>query len=149
MQLIAQSIPVLAGQLIMRVTPQTMLWRLAAQSAVPATDPFKAQKDNSLRFTWELVLDKAALPYANDLDPQNKLADLINLQRQIAPVFAEVPRTMFSPAWLWVWRGATPQGVIVASPNFTLPPYFRAPVVPNLNLPKGYVMVLQQQVGKD
>jgi len=95
------------------------------------------------------VLDKAALPYANDLDPQNKLADLINLQRQIAPVFAEVPRTMFSSAWLWVWRGATPQGVIVASQGFTLPPYFRAPVVPNLNLPKGYVMVLQQQVGKD
>ncbi len=149
MQLIAQSIPVLAGQLIMRVTPQTILWRLAAQSAIPATDPFKAQKDNSLRFAWEIALDKAALPYANDLDPQNKLADLINLQRQIAPVFAEVPRTMFSSAWLWVWRSATPQGVIVASQGFTLPPYFRAPVVPNLNLPKGYVMVLQQQVGKD
>jgi len=149
MQLIAQSIPVLAGQLIMRVTPQTMLWRLAAQNAIPTTDPFKAQKDNSLRFAWELALDKAALPYANDLDPQkNKLADLINLQRQTAPVFAEVPHTMFSSAWLRVWRAAPVQGVLNI-PNIPLPQFYRAPVVPNLNLPKGYAMVLQQQVGKD
>jgi len=148
MQLIAQSMPVLAGQLFMRVTPQTMLWRLAAQSAIPATDPIKAQKDNSLRFAWEIGLDKAALPYTSDLDPQNKIADLINLQRQPAPVFAEVPHTMFSSAWLWAWRAATLSGVLNLG-NTTLPPYFRAPVVPNLNLPKGYVMVLQQQIGKD
>jgi hypothetical protein len=32
-QLLAQSIPILAGRLIMRVTPQTMLWRLAEQRA--------------------------------------------------------------------------------------------------------------------
>ena len=30
-----------------------------------------------------------------------------------------------------------------------LPSFYRAPVVPDLNLPKGYVMVLQQQLGKD
>jgi hypothetical protein len=147
-QLLAQSIPILAGRLIMRVTPQTMLWRLAAQDAIPATDTFKSQKDNSLRFAWELSLDKAALPYGNDLNPQNKLADLTDLQRQIAPVFAEVPHTMFSSAWLWAWRAAPLSGVLNLG-NATLPPYFRAPVVPNLNLPKGYVMVLQQQVGKD
>jgi hypothetical protein len=147
-QLIAQSAPIIAGQLIMRVTPQTMLWRLAAQGAIPATDTFKPQKDNSLRFAWELSLDKAALPYGNDLNPQNKLADLTDLQRQIAPVFAEVPHTMFSSAWLWAWRAAPLSGVLNLG-NATLPPYFRAPVVPNLNLPKGYVMVLQQQVGKD
>jgi hypothetical protein len=155
-QLLAQSIPILAGRLIMRVTPQTMLWRLAAQNAIPPTlpnppntpDPLKPQKDNSLRFAWELSLDKAALPYGNDLNPQNKLADLTDLQRQIAPVFAEVPHTMFSSAWLWAWRAAPLSGVLNLG-NATLPPYFRAPVVPNLNLPKGYVMVLQQQVGKD
>jgi hypothetical protein len=147
-QLIAQSAPIIAGQLIMRVTPQTMLWRLAAQGAIPATDTFKPQKDNSLRFAWELSLDKAALPYGNDLNPQNKLADLTDLQRQIAPVFAEVPHTMFSSAWLWAWRAAPLSGVLNLG-NATLPPYFRAPVVPNLNLPKGYVMVLQQKVGKD
>jgi hypothetical protein len=112
-QLIAQSAPIIAGQLIMRVTPQTILWRLAAQSAIPATDTFKPQKDNSLRFAWEVGWDKASLPYAHDLAPQNKLADLINLQRQIAPVFAEVPHTMFASAWLWAWRAAPPQGVIV------------------------------------
>jgi hypothetical protein len=154
-QLLAQSIPILAGRLIMRVTPQTMLWRLAAQDAIPATDTFKSQKDNSLRFAWELSLDKAALPYGNDLNPQNKLADLTDLQRQIAPVFAEVPHTMFSSAWLWAWRAAPLSGVLDVRQSdnlFARPPnqqYFRAPVVPNLNLPKGYVMVLQQQVGKD
>jgi hypothetical protein len=154
-QLLAQSIPILAGRLIMRVTPQTMLWRLAAQDAIPATDTFKSQKDNSLRFAWELSLDKAALPYGNDLNPQNKLADLTDLQRQIAPVFAEVPHTMFSSAWLWAWRAAPLSGVLDVRQSdnlFARPPnqqYFRTPVVPNLNLPKGYVMVLQQQVGKD
>jgi hypothetical protein len=155
-QLLAQSIPILAGRLIMRVTPQTMLWRLAAQNAIPPTlpnppntpDPLKPQKDNSLRFAWELSLDKAALPYGNDLNPQNKLADLTDLQRQIAPAFAEVPHTMFSSAWLWAWRAAPLSGVLNLG-NAPLPPYFRAPVVPNLKLPKGYVMVLQQQVGKD
>jgi hypothetical protein len=151
-QLLAQSIPILAGRLIMRVTPQTMLWRLAAQRAVG--DPNSASA-NALRFAWELSLDKAALPYGNDLNPQNKLADLTDLQRQIAPVFAEVPHTMFSSAWLWAWRAAPLSGVldVRSSDNlFARPPnqqYFRAPVVPNLNLPKGYVMVLQQQVGKD
>ena len=111
-QLIAQSAPIIAGQLIMRVTPQTILWRLATQGAIPATDTFKPQKDNSLRFALEVGWDKASLPYMHDLDPQNKLADLINLQRQIAPVFAEVPPTMFSSAWLWAWRAAPPQGVM-------------------------------------
>jgi hypothetical protein len=144
-QLLAQSIPILAGRLIMRVTPQTMLWRLAAQGAFGAPTSASA---NALRFAWELSLDKAALPYGNDLNPQNKLADLTDLQRQIAPVFAEVPHTMFSSAWLWAWRAAPLSGVLNLG-NATLPPYFRAPVVPNLNLPKGYVMVLQQQVGKD
>jgi hypothetical protein len=144
-QLLAQSIPILAGRLIMRVTPQTMLWRLAAQGAFGAPTSASA---NALRFAWELSLDKAALPYGNDLNPQNKLADLTDLQRQIAPVFAEVPHTMFSSAWLWAWRAAPLSGVLNLG-NASLPPYFRAPVVPNLNLPKGYVMVLQQQVGKD
>jgi hypothetical protein len=144
-QLLAQSIPILAGRLIMRVTPQTMLWRLAAQGA--SLRP-TAQVTKALRFAWELSLDKAALPYGNDLNPQNKLADLTDLQRQIAPVFAEVPHTMFSSAWLWAWRAAPLSGVLNLG-NAPLPPYFRAPVVPNLNLPKGYVMVLQQQVGKD
>jgi hypothetical protein len=141
-QLLAQSIPILAGRLIMRVTPQTMLWRLAEKGA------FGAPTSDALRFAWELSLDKAALPYGNDLNPQNKLADLTDLQRQIAPVFAEVPHTMFSSAWLWAWRAAPLSGVLNLG-NAPLPPYFRAPVVPNLNLPKGYVMVLQQQVGKD
>jgi hypothetical protein len=144
-QLLAQSIPILAGRLIMRVTPQTMLWRLAAQGAFGVPTSASA---NALRFAWELSLDKAALPYGNDLNPQNKLADLTDLQRQIAPVFAEVPHTMFSSAWLWAWRAAPLSGVLNLG-NAPLPPYFRAPVVPNLNLPKGYVMVLQQQVGKD
>jgi hypothetical protein len=151
-QLLAQSIPILAGRLIMRVTPQTMLWRLAAQGAFGAPTSASA---NALRFAWELSLDKAALPYGNDLNPQNKLADLTDLQRQIAPVFAEVPHTMFSSAWLWAWRAAPLSGVLDVRQSdnlFARPPnqqYFRAPVVPNLNLPKGYVMVLQQQVGKD
>jgi hypothetical protein len=151
-QLLAQSIPILAGRLIMRVTPQTMLWRLAAQGAFGAPTSASA---NALRFAWELSLDKAALPYGNDLNPQNKLADLTDLQRPIAPVFAEVPHTMFSSAWLWAWRAAPLSGVldVRSSDNlFARPPnqqYFRAPVVPNLKLPKGYVMVLQQQVGKD
>jgi hypothetical protein len=144
-QLLAQSIPILAGRLIMRVTPQTMLWRLAEQGAVGDPDSARAK---ALHFAWELSLDKAALPYGNDLNPQNKLADLTDLQRQIAPVFAEVPHTMFSSAWLWAWRAAPLSGVLNLG-NAPLPPYFRAPVVPNLNLPKGYVMVLQQQVGKD
>jgi hypothetical protein len=148
-QLLAQSIPILAGRLIMRVTPQTMLWRLAEKGA------FGAPTSDALRFAWELSLDKAALPYGNDLNPQNKLADLTDLQRQIAPVFAEVPHTMFSSAWLWAWRAAPLSGVLDVRQSdnlFARPPnqqYFRAPVVPNLNLPKGYVMVLQQQVGKD
>jgi len=151
-QLLAQSIPILAGRLIMRVTPQTMLWRLAAQGAFDAPTSASA---NALRFAWELSLDKAALPYGNDLNPQNKLADLTDLQRQIAPVFAEVPHTMFSSAWLWAWRAAPLSGVLDVRQSdnlFARPPnqqYFRAPVVPNLKLPKGYVMVLQQQVGKD
>jgi hypothetical protein len=151
-QLLAQSIPILAGRLIMRVTPQTMLWRLAAQGAFGAPTSASA---NALRFAWELSLDKAALPYGNDLNPQNKLADLTDLQRQIAPIFAEVPHTMFSSAWLWAWRAAPLSGVLDVRQSdnlFARPPnqqYFRAPVVPNLNLPKGYVMVLQQQVGKD
>jgi len=148
-QLIAQSAPIIAGQLIMRVTPQTILWRLAAQGAIPATDTFKPQKDNSLRFALEVGWDRASLPYTHDLDPQNKLADLINLQRQIAPVFAEVPPTMFSSAWLWAWRAAPPQGVMDVRQPSPLPSFYRAPVVPDLNLPKGYVMVLQQQLGKD
>jgi hypothetical protein len=151
-QLLAQSIPILAGRLIMRVTPQTMLWRLAEQGAVGDPDSARAK---ALRFAWELSLDKAALPYGNDLNPQNKLADLTDLQRQIAPVFAEVPHTMFSSAWLWAWRAAPLSGVLDVRQSdnlFARPPnqqYFRTPVVPNLNLPKGYVMVLQQQVGKD
>jgi hypothetical protein len=136
----------------MRVTPQTMLWRLAEQGAVGDPDSARAK---ALHFAWELSLDKAALPYGNDLNPQNKLADLTDLQRQIAPVFAEVPHTMFSSAWLWAWRAAPLSGVLDVRQSdnlFARPPnqqYFRAPVVPNLKLPKGYVMVLQQKVGKD
>lgn len=147
-QLIAQSVPVLAGQLIMRVTPQTMLWRLARQGAFEDPADPNDPRPVTLQFAWESALDKAALPYGNDLDQQNKLADLTNLQRQIAPVFAESPRTMFASAWLWVWRAAPVQGVLNLG-NGILPQYYRAPVVPILNLPKGYVMVLQQQVGKD
>jgi hypothetical protein len=168
-QLIAQSAPIIAGQLIMRVTPQTMLWRLAAQNAIPPTlpnppntpDPLKPQKDNSLRFAWELSLDKAALPYLKrlDIDPNLRLQNplqLSDLQSLANVPFAEVPHTMFSSAWLWAWRAAPLRGVLdvrLGNDNlFARPPnqqYFRAPVVPNLNLPKGYVMVLQQQVGKD
>jgi hypothetical protein len=159
-QLLAQSIPILAGRLIMRVTPQTMLWRLAAQDAIPATDTFKSQKDNSLRFAWELSLDKAALPYLKrlDIDPNLRLQNplqLSDLQSLANVPFAEVPHTMFSSAWLWAWRAAPLSGVLDVRQSdnlFARPPnqqYFRAPVVPNLKLPKGYVMVLQQQVGKD
>ncbi len=154
-QLLAQSIPIVAGQLIMRVTPQTMLWRLVAQNAIPTTDPLKAEKDNALRFAWELGLDKAALPYPKrlDRDPATnlqqplQLSDVQNLVNSLP--FAEMPRAMFASAWLWVWRAATPQGVLdvagVLLPNH----FYRAPVVPNLNLPKGYAVVLQQQVGED
>jgi hypothetical protein len=149
-QLLAQSIPILAGRPIMRVTPQTMLWRLAAQRAVG--DPNSASA-NALRFAWELSLDKAALPYLKrlDIDPNLRLQNplqLSDLQSLANVPFAEVPHTMFSSAWLWAWRAAPLSGVLNLG-NATLPPYFRAPVVPNLNLPKGYVMVLQQQVGKD
>ncbi len=154
-QLLAQSIPIVVGQLIMRVTPQTMLWRLVAQNAIPTTDPLKAEKDNALRFAWELGLDKAALPYPKrlDRDPATnlqqplQLSDVQNLVNGLP--FAEMPRAMFASAWLWVWRAATPQGVLdvagVLLPNH----FYRAPVVPNLNLPKGYAVVLQQQVGED
>jgi len=154
-QLLAQSIPIVAGQLIMRVTPQTMLWRLVAQNAIPTTDPLKAEKDNALSFAWELGLDKAALPYPKrlDRDPATnlqqplQLSDVQNLVNGLP--FAEMPRAMFASAWLWVWRAATPQGVLdvagVLLPNH----FYRAPVVPNLNLPKGYAVVLQQQVGED
>jgi hypothetical protein len=149
-QLLAQSIPILAGRPIMRVTPQTMLWRLAAQRAVG--DPNSASA-NALRFAWELSLDKAALPYLKrlDIDPNLRLQNplqLSDLQSLANVPFAEVPHTMFSSAWLWAWRAAPLSGVLNLG-NAPLPPYFRAPVVPNLNLPKGYVMVLQQQVGKD
>jgi hypothetical protein len=147
-QLLAQSIPILAGRLIMRVTPQTMLWRLAEQGAVGDPDRAKA-----LHFAWELSLDKAALPYLKrlDIDPNLRLQNplqLSDLQNLANVPFVEVPHTMFSSAWLWAWRAAPLSGVLNLG-NATLPPYFRAPVVPNLNLPKGYVMVLQQQVGKD
>ncbi|MGQ9461576.1 MAG: hypothetical protein ACUVRR_00720 [Candidatus Fervidibacter sp.] len=138
----AQSVPILAGQLIIRVTPQTMLWRLADQLAAPFNNT------NSIRSAWELALDKASIPYGNDLSTQDKIADLINLQRATAPVFVEVPRTMFASAWLWAWRAAPVQGVLNLG-NGILPQYCRAPVVPNLSLPKGYSIVLQQQVGKD
>lgn len=142
----AQSVPVLAGQLIMRVTPQTMLWRLAQQGAFGDPADPNDPRPTTLQFAWESALDKASLPYGNDLNPQNKLADLTDLQRQ--PVLVEVPRSMFASAWLWAWRAASPQGVLNLG-NATLPQYYRAPVVPNLVLPKGYSMVLQQQVGKD
>lgn len=156
-QLLAQSIPILAGRLIMRVTPQTMLWRLAEQGAVGDPDSARAK---ALRFAWELSLDKAALPYLKrlDIDPNLRLQNplqLSDLQSLANVPFAEVPHTMFSSAWLWAWRAAPLSGVldVRSSDNlFARPPnqqYFRAPVVPNLNLPKGYVMVLQQQVGKD
>jgi hypothetical protein len=156
-QLLAQSIPILAGRLIMRVTPQTMLWRLAAQGAFGAPTSASA---NALRFAWELSLDKAALPYLKrlDIDPNLRLQNplqLSDLQNLANVPFAEVPHTMFSSAWLWAWRAAPLSGVLDVRPSdnlFARPPnqqYFRAPVVPNLNLPKGYVMVLQQQVGKD
>lgn len=153
-QLLAQSVPLVAGQLIMRVTPQTVLWRLAAQNAVSANDPFKPAKDGALRFAWELGVDKAALPYQADLvdDPQNnrtKLGDLLDLQRPIAPVFVEVPRALFASAWLWAWRAAPPQGVIDVRQPSPLPSAYRSPVVPGLTLPRGYVAVLQQQVGAD
>jgi hypothetical protein len=146
-QLLAQSIPILAGRLIMRVTPQTMLWRLAEKGA------FGAPTSDALRFAWELSLDKAALPYLKrlDIDPNLRLQNplqLSDLQSLANVPFAEVPHTMFSSAWLWAWRAAPLSGVLNLG-NAPLPPYFRAPVVPNLNLPKGYVMVLQQQVGKD
>ncbi|MFN3420791.1 MAG: hypothetical protein ACK40X_03580, partial [Armatimonadota bacterium] len=145
-----QSVPVLAGQLIMRVTPQTMLWRLARQGALGNPNDPNDPRPNALRFAWEMALDKSALPYWSDLNPNNRLADFLNLQRPVSPVFMEVPRTMFASAWLWVWRAMPPQGVlglerILPSP----PPYYRAPVVPNLNLPKGYAFILQQQVGED
>lgn len=154
-QLLAQSIPILAGRLIMRVTPQTMLWRLAEQGAVGDPDRAKA-----LHFAWELSLDKAALPYLKrlDIDPNLRLQNplqLSDLQNLANVPFVEVPHTMFSSAWLWAWRAAPLSGVldVRSSDNlFARPPnqqYFRAPVVPNLKLPKGYVMVLQQQVGKD
>jgi hypothetical protein len=98
-------------------------------------------------------LDKAALPYLKrlDIDPNLRLQNplqLSDLQNLANVPFAEVPHTMFSSAWLWAWRAAPLSGVLNLG-NAPLPPYFRAPVVPNLNLPKGYVMVLQQQVGKD
>jgi hypothetical protein len=149
-QLLAQSIPILAGRLIMRVTPQTMLWRLAERGAVGDPDSASA---NALRFAWELSLDKAALPYLKrlDIDPNLRLQNplqLSDLQSLANVPFVEVPHMMFSSAWLWAWRAAPLSGVLNLG-NAPLPPYFRAPVVPNLNLPKGYVMVLQQQVGKD
>jgi hypothetical protein len=105
-------------------------------------------------------LDKAALPYLKrlDIDPNLRLQNplqLSDLQSLANVPFAEVPHTMFSSAWLWAWRAAPLSGVLDVRQSdnlFARPPnqqYFRAPVVPNLKLPKGYVMVLQQQVGKD
>ncbi len=144
-QLFFQSVPVLAGQIIQRVSLQTMLWRIANQ--LPSGVPFRP---DALRFGMEIALDKLALPYWADLDPPNRLADLLNFNRPIPPIFVEVPRAMFASAWLWSWRAANPtaQGVL----NFggaILPPFYRTTVTPNLRLGAGYFAVYQQQVGED
>lgn len=132
--LLPQSVPVLAGRIIDRVTPQTMLWRLAGQGAFPFSP-------DTLRFAFEITLDKLALPYPDALP--------IDFQNNPNPVFVEVPRTMFASTWLWAWRAADPitQGVLNLG-GATLPRFYRTPVVPDLRL-KPIVMVLQQQVGKD
>ncbi len=138
-----QSVPILAGQIIQRVTMQTMLWRLANQLP-PTIHP------DAVRFGFEIALDKLALPYFSDLDPANRLADLLNLNRPVPPVFVEVPRTMFASAWLWSWRQVSPlaQGVLDVTGS-ALPPFYRAPTVPNLHLSAGYFAVSQQQTGED
>lgn len=144
-----QSVPILAGQIIQRVTMQTMLWRLANQFAnqlpqVPTIHP------DAVRFGFEIALDKLALPYFSDLNSGNRLADLLDLNRPVPPVFVEVPRAMFASAWLWSWRQVIPQaqGVLDVTRS-ALPPFYRAPTVPNLRLSAGYFAVSQQQTGED
>jgi len=151
--ILPQSIPVLAGQLIMRVTPQTMLWRLAQQGAFANPDV--------LRFAWEIGLDKAALPYLFHIDPTLnanalrplQLSDLqppTTQQPYNPPVFVEVPRTMFASTLLWSWRAASPavQGVLNLG-NAVLPPFYKTSPIPNLRLSPGFFAVMQQQVGED
>jgi len=145
-QLIAQSIPIIAGQIITRVTPQTILWRLATQIA---NLNFPIQPD-AVRFSFESALDKAALPYWADLDPNNRLADLLNLQRPVPPVFVEVPRAMFASSLIWSYRFAdvNAQGVLNLGGS-VVPRFYRTHLVPNLRLSPGFFAVFQQQVGED
>ena len=149
--LLPHSVPVLAGQLIMRVTPQTMLWRLAQRVAFAYPD--------ALQFAWEIGLDKAALPYLFHIDPTTntlrplQLADLQPPSQQQPynpPVFVEVPRTMFASTLLWSWRAANPiaQGVLNLG-NAVLPPFYKTSPIPNLRLSPGFFAVMQQQVGED
>jgi hypothetical protein len=149
--LLPHSVPVLAGQLIMRVTPQTMLWRLAQRVAFAYPD--------ALGFAWEIGLDKAALPYLFHIDPTTnalrplQLADLQPPSQQQPynpPVFVEVPRTMFASTLLWSWRAANPaaQGVLNLG-NAVLPPFYKTSPIPNLRLSPGFFAVMQQQVGED
>lgn len=140
-QLIAQSIPILAGQIIMRVTPQTMLWRLANQMA---NLNLPIQPD-AVRFAFETALDKASLPYWADLNANNRLADLLNLQRPITPVFVEVPRTMFASSLIWSYRfaDAYAQGVLNLGGG-VVPRFYRTYLVPNLRLSPGFFAVFQR-----
>ncbi|MFA0741882.1 MAG: hypothetical protein DFNUSKGM_002001 [Candidatus Fervidibacter sacchari] len=157
--LLPQSIPVLAGQLIMRVTPQAMLWRLAGQGAFGNPNNPQDPRPNALGFAWETGLDKAALPYLFHIDPTTntlrplQLSDLqppTTQQPYNPPVFVEVPRTMFASTLLWSWRAASPvaQGVLNLG-NAVLPPFYKTSPIPNLRLSPGFFAVMQQQVGED
>ncbi|MCS7187994.1 MAG: hypothetical protein RMK89_13735, partial [Armatimonadota bacterium] len=148
-QLIPQSVPIIAGQLTMRVTPQTMLWRLANQIANFA--PQIPTHPDAIRFAFEIALDRAALPYWADLNPTNRLADLLNLQRPNPPVFVEVPRAMFASSLIWSSRFANPdaQGVLNLSSNAVPPSFYRTHLIPNLRVSPGFFVVFQQQVGED
>jgi len=145
-QLVAQSVPIVAGQVIMRVTPQTMLWRLA-NSIANLNLPIQP---DAVRFAFETALDKAALPYWSDLNPNNRLADLLDLQRPIPPVFVEVPRAMFASSLIWSYRfaDASAQGVLNLG-GAAVPRFYRTHLVPNLRLSPGFFAVFQQQVGED
>ena len=146
-QLIAQSVPIIAGQITMRVTPQTMLWRLANQIA---SQNLPIHPD-AVRFAFEAALDKSALPYWADLNPANRLSDLLDLNRPSPPVFVEVPRTMFASSPIWSVRFTNPvtQGVLNLSSNAVPPSYYRTHLIPNLRVSPGFFVVFQQQVGED
>ncbi len=146
-QLIAQSVPIIAGQITVRVTPQTMLWLLANQIA---SQNLPIHPD-AVRFAFETVLDKSALPYWADLNPTNRLSDLLDLNRPSPPVFVEVPRAMFASSLIWSVRFANPatQGVLNLSSNAVAPSYYRTHLIPNLRVSPGFFVIFQQQVGQD